>query len=118
MIKVRNTGSLAFGLFAATYFVFLNLNSPNQIDHFSVFLLFYSTFFILNGLLEDKKTPTIYMIIGVLMLIYLLIMVLVQNKSLTTLDIVVFSVMSILSLLVGVGVHLGFLPKKLLKSNL
>lgn len=118
MIKIRNAGSVALGLLAATCFVFGYLNSPNQIDLFSVFLLCFSVLFILNGILEEQKTPIIYMIVGVLMLISLLIMVLFQNKSLSTWDLVVFSVIAILSLAVGIGVHVGFLPKRLLKNNL
>lgn len=114
MIKVRNAGSVALGLLAATCFVFGYMNSTSPINPFGFFLICYSILFILNGIVEDQQKALIYIIVGVLMLISLLIMVFIQNRSITSMDIIVFSLVTILSLAIGIGDHLGFL---LLKSD-
>lgn len=118
MVKIRNARSVALGLLATTCFVFGYMNSTSQINPFGFFLICYSIFFILNGIVEDHQKALIYIIVGVLMLISLLIMVFIQNRSITSLEIVVFTLISILSLVAGIGVQLGFLPTKLLKIDL
>lgn len=114
-MKIRNTGSVVLGLLAATCFAFGYINSTSQINPFGFFLICYSILFILNGIVEDQQKALIYIIVGILMLISLLIMVFIQNRAITSLEILVFTLITILSLAIGIGNQLGFLP---LKSDL
>lgn len=110
-MKIRNTGSVALGLLAATCFLFGYLNSTSPINPFGFFLICYSILFILNGIVEDRQKALIYIIVGILMLISLLIMVFIQHRSITSIDIIGFSLIAILSLITGIGIQLGLKHK-------
>ncbi|MEN6294395.1 MAG: hypothetical protein ABFC34_12295 [Methanobacterium sp.] len=114
MVKIKNWVNFGLGLFLELCFV-LRYMINSLIDFSGVIIICWGTFLILDAIL-DNKSAILMSLLGVILLISF-IALLSQKQSFSALDVVIYIGLPLIMIIMGIGVHLGFLPKKIFKSN-
>ncbi|MGC9517434.1 MAG: hypothetical protein ACP5C3_07045 [Methanomicrobiales archaeon] len=108
MIQVRNKTQIIGGVLIMILSVF---GTISNVSIWSIMLFLVSVYMILDGIL-DHKAAILSIMFGFVMLISVFIWLITQNASLSSLDVITCFITSILFLVLGMGVFLGFVHEK------
>jgi hypothetical protein len=116
MVKIKNWGHFGLGLFLELCFVLGYLMTNSPIDFLGVIMICWGALLIVDEIL-DNKTAMLLSLFGVILLTSFIIL-LSQKQSISALDVVIYIGLPLIMIIMGIGIHFGFIPEKIFKSKL
>ena len=110
MVKIRDTGQFAMGLFFVFPTVYLTiLGIP--IDLVFIIFLLGGIYLIISSILE-REQAILSILLGIAILISVFAWLITQKAALLSKDVVGGIIMALFFFILGIITHLGFLPEK------